>query len=299
MNAIFLPQFDPDLITFEVGGINLAIRWYAIAYVLGFLVAWKWSLALLRQSELWSGRKSPMAPEMSDRLLTWIILGVIAGGRLGYAAFYNPVHFLQNPFDVLAVWLGGMSFHGGLLGLIIATWLFCRLNRISVASVADLISIVAMPGLFFGRIANFINNELWGRPSEMPWAVVVPSGDGSVCPADWTGICSRHPSQLYEALFEGALLCAILSWLAYRRCWLHLPGQLAGLFFTGYGLARFCVEFFREPDGHFVSVDNPVGFALQFSATTGLTMGQLLSVPMVLIGVIVLWQSRWKRRWAA
>ncbi len=297
MNLIFLPQFDPVLFAFNVGGFNFALRWYAISYILGFIVAWQWFLMLMRQPKLWPGGNPPMGTELPDRLLTWIIIGVIIGGRLGYALFYNPNHFLRNPLDVLAIWQGGMSFHGGLSGLVAATWLFCRVNGVAVAGVADAISIVALPGLFFGRIANFINNELWGRPSEAPWAVVISSGDGSVCPPDWTAICARHPSQLYEALLEGVILCAILSWLAYRRHWLHLPGQLTGLFFAGYGTARFVVEFFREPDGQFLSADNPGGFVLQFGEWAGLTMGQALSVPMVLIGLTVIWTARRHRRW--
>ena len=298
MNVIFLPQFDPDLIAFDIGGFGFAVRWYAVAYIAGFIVAWRWFLMLLRRPALWPGGQPPMGTDLPDRLLTWIIIGVIIGGRLGYVIFYSPAHFLANPLDALAIWRGGMSFHGGFAGLVAATWLFCRINGIAVASVADAISIVAMPGLFFGRLANFINHELWGRPSEVPWAVVIPSGDGSVCPADWTAICARHPSQLYEAILEGALLCLVLAWLAYRRNWLHVPGQLTGLFFAGYGTARFLAEFFREPDMQFISASNPGGFALRFSETAGLTMGQSLSVPMILIGLIVLWTARRHRRWA-
>ena len=297
MNAIFLPQFDPNLIAFEIGGFDFAIRWYALSYIAGFLVAWRWFIVLAKRNDIWPNEVPPMTPEMPERLLTWIIIGILAGGRLGYVLFYNPGHFLNNPAEIFAIWQGGMSFHGGFAGLIVATWLFCRLNRLALATVSDAVALVSVPGLFFGRIANFINGELWGRPSDVPWSVVFPSGGGSVCPPDWTGICSRHPSQLYEALLEGVLICILLGWLVYRKKWMHRPGGVAGMFFAGYGAARVFVELFREPDSQFVSAENPHGFVLQFSETFGLTMGQSLTAPMLVIGAVVIWQARWKQRW--
>ncbi len=299
MNAIFLPHISPELVSFTVIGFDFSIRWYALAYILGFLVAWLWFTRLMRRPELWPEGKPPMDRDLPDRLLTWIILGVIAGGRFGYAIFYNPGHYLENPLAVLAIWQGGMSFHGGLAGLVVATWMFCRINRVPVASVADAVAISAMPGLFFGRIANFINNELWGTPSTLPWAVVVPAGDATVCPPDWTAICARHPSQIYEALLEGLFLCALLAWLAYRRGWLQRPGQIAGLFFATYGLVRLAVELVREPDIQFVTADNPAGFVLELGAGFGLTMGQALSLPMILLGALTIGLARRTNRWAS
>ncbi len=297
MNLIFLPQFDPNLVAFEALGFEFALRWYAIAYVLGFVVAWQWFIRMIRYPALWPGERPPAGKDLPDRLLTWIIIGVIAGGRLGYVLFYNPAYFLDNPLQIVAIWQGGMSFHGGLAGLVVATYVFCRLNGLHVPSISDAIAVVAMPGLFFGRLANFINAELWGKPTDLPWAVVFPAGGGSVCPPDWPGICARHPSQLYEAVLEGVVLCALLAYLAYRRRWMHRPGQVAGLFFAGYGIVRFMVEFVREPDEQFVSDVNPLGFALQFGDVSGLTMGQLLSVPMIVAGLLVIWLARWRQLW--
>ena len=283
--AIPLPAFNPELVSFQVFGLNLAIRWYALAYIAGFIVAWRWFIALMERKSLWAN-EPPMDRLASDSLLTWIIIGAILGGRFGYVLFYNPSYYMANPLDAFAVWQGGMSFHGGLTGLIVATVIFCRLNSASIASVGDAISLVAMPGLFFGRIANFINGELWGEPSRLPWAVIYPSGPASVCPETWVGVCSRHPSQLYEAILEGALLCAIFAYLAYKKNAFKIPGQVLGLFFAGYGTARVVVELFRVSDPQMRSLDNPEGHVIEL-AGFGLSMGQVLSVPMILLGIAV------------
>lgn len=293
--AISLPVFNPELFSFDIAGRHFAIHWYAISYVAGFIVAWRWFISLIRRSELWLGNKSPMQIIDADRLLTWIIIGVIIGGRLGYTLFYNPIYYLNNPLEIFAVWQGGMSFHGGFTGLIVAVIIFCRLNRLSIANVGDAISLVCLPGLFFGRVANFVNAELWGEPSQLPWAVIYLEGPASICPPDWTGICSRHPSQLYEAMLEGAVLCAIFAWLVYRKGAFKIPGQLIGLFFIGYGISRSFVELFRVADPQMRTTENPQGYIIQLF-DWGLTMGQVLSIPMIFIGVSVLVWSRRKRK---
>ena len=294
MFAVPLPAFNPELISFEIAGADFAVRWYALSYVAGFLIAWRWFISMMERPGLWPDAP-PMDRAAADRLLTWIIIGAILGGRFGYALFYNPAHYLEYPLEVFAVWRGGMSFHGGLAGLIAATIIFCRLNRAPIASVGDAISVVAMPGLFLGRIANFINGELWGEPSQLPWAVIYPQGLASVCPDGWAGVCSRHPSQIYEALLEGALLCAVFAWLAYRRNAFKIPGQVMGLFFAGYGAARTVAELFRVSDSQMKSAGNPEGYAIQFG-DWGLSMGQTLSLPMIALGIgIFIWSRSAKK----
>lgn len=286
--AIPLPVFDPVLFSFQFSGFTLAIRWYALAYVVGFLIAWQWFVVMVRQPRLWPNEQPPLDSGQLEQLLTWIILGVIAGGRLGYAIFYNPAYFIEHPFEILKIWTGGMSFHGGFAGLILATYLYCKIKKASVANVADAISIVATPGLFFGRVANFINGELWGRPSGVPWAIIYQEGPAAICPEGWVGACSRHPSQLYEAALEGLLLCALLAWIAYRHGWMRYPGRITGLFFLSYGFGRFLVEFFRVPDRQFISESNPAGYVVRLTDSIGLTMGQSLTLPMIAIGLSVL-----------
>ena len=231
-----------------------------------------------------------MTPVQAESLLTWVILGVILGGRLGFVLFYQPAHYLANPAQILRVWEGGMSFHGGFLGVVAATAIFCWRDGIAKLSAADALAVAAPPGLFLGRIANFINAELWGRPTDLPWGVAFP-GDAAQDCLGVAGICARHPSQLYEAALEGLLLGAALLWLVYRRGWLKRPGQVMGLFLAGYGAARFFVEFFRQADAQYITPDNPLGRVLRLG-DFGLSMGQLLSVPMILFGVALILLAR-------
>jgi phosphatidylglycerol:prolipoprotein diacylglycerol transferase len=219
-----------------------------------------------------------------------MILGVILGGRLGYVLFYQPSYYLQNPQEILFVWQGGMAFHGGLLGVIVAGLIFTTRYKIPKLSAADVMALGVPPGILLGRLANFINAELWGRPSEAPWGVAFPTNAAQYCP-DVIGLCTRHPSQLYESLLEGLLLGALLLWLAWRRDAYKTPGLIAGTFFAGYGIARFVVEFVRQPDAQFISDGNPLGLALEMGGY-GLTMGQLLSLPMILIGAYLIRQAR-------
>ncbi|NNK78681.1 MAG: prolipoprotein diacylglyceryl transferase [Litoreibacter sp.] len=284
------PEISPEIFSIEIGGFTFALRWYALAYIAGLVIAWRMVVAMAVRPQLWPGRVSPMEREHPDDLLTWIIVGVVLGGRLGFVLFYQPGYYLSNPGDILKIWQGGMSFHGGFLGVIAAVALFCRRNGLPMVRVGDAIAVATPPGLLLGRLANFINAELWGRPSDLPWAVEFPGMAAQYCPAV-EGVCARHPSQLYEAALEGLVLGGVLIWLAWRKGGLKKPGAMIGVFFAGYGTARFIVEFFRQPDAQFVSEGNPLGLALQF-AGTGMTMGQLLSLPMIIVGVVVVVAAR-------
>ena len=276
------PDISPEIVSVNLFGMTLALRWYALAYIAGLLTGWRLVVAAVSSPRLWSG-PPPMTRDQVERLLTWVIVGVILGGRLGFVLFYQPGYYLTHPLDIPKVWQGGMAFHGGFLGVVVAGALFCRREGIAMLSAADLMAMAVAPGLFLGRVANFINAELWGRATTMPWGVAFPGAAAQDC-AGVLGICARHPSQLYEAALEGLLLGAVLLWLVWRRGWLGRPGAVAGLFFAGYGLARFAVEFFRQPDAYFVTPGNPVGLALHWGGV-GLTMGQLLSLPMIAAGV--------------
>jgi len=275
--AIPYPQIDPALFTISLGGFELSLRWYSLAYIAGLILGWRLIVRLMRCQRLWPGDKAPMTPSQPEDLLTWMILGVVLGGRLGYVLFYNPAHFLANPADILKVWEGGMSFHGGFIGVILGVVLFARLRSIALLQISDAVALAAPAGIFFGRLANFVNGELWGRVTDVPWAMVFPGA----------GPEPRHPSQLYEAGLEGLLLGAVMWWLAYSRSWLKHPGAVAGMFFIGYGLSRSLVENFRQWDAQ-------LGYVIELGAG-GLTMGQMLSLPMVLIGLGFIWNA-WRTR---
>ena len=288
--AIPFPNLSSEIVSIELGGFAFALRWYAMAYIVGILIAWRLGAMAVRRPGLWSDDTPPMTPKQVEDMLTWIILGVILGGRLGFVLFYQPGYYLTNPGDILKVWQGGMAFHGGMLGVGLATWLFLIRHRLAKLSSFDLIACAVPPGLLLGRLANFINAELWGRPTDLPWGVIFPGAAAQDCPAV-RGLCARHPSQLYEALLEGVILGAVLLWMAYRRGGLKHPGKMTGMFLAGYGLARFLVEFVRQPDAQFISPGNPLGLAWHLSGF-GLTMGQLLSLPMVALGMWLILRAR-------
>ncbi len=253
------PQIDPVLVS--IGPIS--IHWYAVAYLLGFVLGiWRCKILATRFA---MGPK----PIDYDDFLTWAVIGTILGGRIGYVFFYNAPYFLEHPVEAFHIWNGGMSFHGGMLGVILSTILFARLRKIPFLSFTDILSCATPIGLFFGRIANFVNGELFGRHTDVPWGVVFPYGGDS----------PRHPSQLYEALLEGALLFIILFVLSRNKKFGQIPGFLSGVFLTLYSLFRFGVEFFREPDPQ-------LGFLF-----AGATMGQMLSIPMFLGGLYLLYRS--------
>ena len=257
--ALPFPTIDPVLIA--VG--PFAVRWYALAYVAGLVIGWRTLRVLVA--------KSPTAgtAEDVDDFLLWATLGVVLGGRIGYVLFYNLAYFVGQPSEILMVWKGGMSFHGGFLGVVAATVMFTRKRKLPLVAFGDRLAVVAPIGLFFGRLANFINGELFGRVTDVSWGVVFPRG----------GPLPRHPSQIYEALLEGALLFTILFVLSRRESLRARPGILIGVFLAGYGLARSFVELFRQPDAH-------IGFL-----DAGTTMGQWLSLPMVVLGVLLIWRS--------
>lgn len=283
------PDISPTLFEIELFGFTLALRWYALAYIAGLLFGWWIILRAVRTPRLWSGAP-PLTPAQVERFLTWAVFGVILGGRLGYVIFYDPQTYLADPLQIVRVWEGGMAFHGGFAGVVVAGLIFCRRERIPMLSLGDLLAMAAPVGLMLGRLANFINAELWGRPTTLPWGVIFPGEAAQNC-AGVIGLCARHPSQLYQAALEGLVLAVVLIWLAFRRGWLKRPGALMGLFLAGYGLARFLVEFVRQPDAQFVSPGNPVGWALQFGGY-GLTMGQILSLPMIAAGLWFVLRAR-------
>jgi phosphatidylglycerol:prolipoprotein diacylglycerol transferase len=268
--ALPFPAIDPILIS--IG--PFAIRWYALAYVAGLLGGWYVARRLAANAELWRPLRQPTPTDVDD-LLVWVALGVVLGGRLGYVLFYNFATYLEDPTEIFAVWRGGMSFHGGFLGAILAILLLARARGLNGLQMLDMAAVVTPIGLFFGRIANFINGELWGRPApDFPYAVVFPHG----------GPEPRHPSQLYEAFGEGLVLLLVMT-IAVRRFGFRRPGLLGGIFVLGYAIARIICEFFREPDPQ-------LGFLFGASVDAlsgGITMGMLLSIPMALVGATAIW----------
>ncbi|MFZ5669476.1 MAG: prolipoprotein diacylglyceryl transferase [Pseudomonadota bacterium] len=260
------PDFDP--VIFSIG--PLAIRWYALAYVAGILLGWRYAIRLVRKARLWGGQAPIATPEQIDDLILWVTLGVILGGRIGYVLFYAPNLIWREPLEIFQVWKGGMSFHGGFAGVVVAVIGFARANRIDMLRLGDLVAPAAPIGLFFGRVANFINGELWGRETMVPWGIIFPAG----------GPWPRHPSQLYEAALEGLALFAILWFATHRMLWIQRRGMLTGLFLAGYGLFRILLEGLREPDAHM-----PEFFR------TAVTMGSLLSIPMLLTGLWLIWRA--------
>lgn len=246
-----------DPVALQLG--PLALRWYSLAYIGGIVAAWVLLLQMVKRPG------SPMTREQVDDLITWCTLGVIAGGRLGYVIFYDPAKFLANPLDLFKLWEGGMAFHGGLAGVILAILLYARKHGLSALRILDYAAVVTPIGLLLGRFANFVNGELWGRPTDGTWGLIFPHA----------GPEPRHPSQLYEAALEGALLLLVLSWLFWRTDARLKPGLLGGVFIAGYGLSRFAIEFFREPDAQLGVL------------SMGLTMGQLLSLPMIAGGLFL------------
>lgn len=277
--AIPFPDWiRPEVFTIpKIGPVGpLPLRWYALAYIFGLLLGWRYMVWAVNKQTLWTPAQGRPSALQLDDYLFYATLGVILGGRLGYVLFYmlpdaaSMADLAASPLKVFAIWEGGMSFHGGLAGVIIATVLFARANKIPMWTLGDLVALAAPIGLFFGRCANFINAELYGRATDAPWGVIFPGQT-----------VARHPSQLYEAVLEGLVLFGVLSWLATQRRALQTPGLIAGVFLAGYGAARICVEFFREPDSQMPE------------ALRGyLTMGMILSLPMVIAGLWLVMRRR-------
>jgi phosphatidylglycerol:prolipoprotein diacylglycerol transferase len=271
--AIPFPIIDP--VAIAIGPV--ALRWYGLAYVAGLLGGWLYARWLVGRDGLWGGLKRPTKPELDD-LLVWVAVGVVLGGRLGYVLFYDLASYIEEPLEILAIWRGGMSFHGGLIGATLALALFGRRHGYDPFSIFDIAAAVVPIGLFFGRIANFINGELWGRVApDFAYAMVFPNG----------GPVPRHPSQIYQAFLEGLVLFVLLA-IVVRRFGFHKPGLVAGVFGIGYGLVRIFSEFFREPDPQ-------LGYLFGHSVGAlggGITMGMVLSLPMLLIGGWLVMRAR-------
>ncbi|MEQ1687690.1 MAG: prolipoprotein diacylglyceryl transferase [Sphingopyxis sp.] len=258
----------------------LPIRFYALAYIIGIFGAYWGVRRMLRQPG------APMADRHTDDLLFYAMLGVILGGRIGYVLFYGLSHYIAAPLDIFKLWDGGMSFHGGVAVVTLAIWWVTRRNALSFLRTCDYIACAVPWGMMLGRLANFINGELWGRVTDVPWAMTfpcdLPAGPGECI----SSMLPRHPSQLYEAGLEGALLLAVMTYVFWRTDKRYYPGWLVGLFTIGIGLSRFIVEFFRQPDEQLS----------EFAASTGLSMGQWLTIPMILIGVWLMWTARGRRQ---
>ena len=292
--ALMFPDIRPEIFTvpavklgaWSIGPIS--IRWYAMAYIAGILLGWRYAVGLVTNVKLWRGTTPTATPLQIDDMILWLTVGIIAGGRIGYVLFYmlpladQRAALAADPLEVFKIWQGGMSFHGGAIGVVLALIGFARRQRIDILRLADIVAACAPIGLFFGRIANFINGELWGRPTTLPWGMIfcgphVPTyGDGQ-CIA---GFIPRHPSQLYEASLEGLALFLILRWATHRAGWLQRQGAVAGLFMVAYGTFRIALENVRNPDQ---GLDH---------LPLGLTMGIILSVPMVVAGAVLIWRGR-------
>jgi phosphatidylglycerol:prolipoprotein diacylglycerol transferase len=262
--VVAFPVIDPIIFEITLGPLSFALRWYALAYIAGIVGGWWLARPLVELSPRAASRE-----QLADAV-TWITLGIILGGRLGYVLFYRPGYYVTVPWEALFVWQGGMSFHGGMLGVAIAMLWFCRRERLDPLLLTDRVATVVPIGLFLGRLANFINGELWGRVSDVPWAMVFPYG----------GPEPRHPSQLYQAFLEGICLFALLQALVRVPSVRARPGMLCGVFLAGYGVARVIGEVFRQPDEN-------LGFLFG-----GVTMGQLLSLPMVAVGAWLIVRAR-------
>jgi phosphatidylglycerol:prolipoprotein diacylglycerol transferase len=272
------PDIDPVLV--QLG--PFAIRWYALAYIAGILIGWRYATGLLRNTALWTHRPAPMTPDQMDDLILWIAIGIIGGGRLGHVLFYTPAMIFEDPIGIVQVWEGGMSFHGGVIGVSIAMILFSLRNKLDLLRIADVVAPAYPIGHFLGRCANFINGELWGREApDLPWGVVfcnerLRAAGGGEC---YAGTVARHPSQLYEALFEGLILFLILLWATHRAKLGNRRGVITGIFLAFYGVFRIAIETVRQPDAGLENLP------------LGLTMGMYLSIPMLLGGAYLIWRG--------
>ena len=259
------PHIDPVLV--HLG--PFAIRWYALAYIVSILLGWRYMSGILKNARLWTHRPPPLSGERLDDLILWLTLGIVVGGRLGYVLFYSTSLIWTHPIEILKTWNGGMSFHGGALGVFIAGLIFCRRYKADPLRLGDLMVCAEPIGGFFVRVANFINGELWGRPTDAPWGIVFPGA----------GPQARHPSQIYEALLEGVAMFLLLRWASHGKALLNRRGVVMGLFLAGYGIVRISLENVRQPDAQMPLFP------------FGLTMGMMLSTPMLLAGLFLIWRG--------
>jgi phosphatidylglycerol---prolipoprotein diacylglyceryl transferase len=290
--ALQFPDFDP--VVFAVPALHLGsltlgpfpVRWYALAYIAGIFLGYRYCVALVRNQRLWGARTPTATPVQLESLMLWVTFAIILGGRIGYVLFYMLVSpqqradLFEHPYIVFEIWTGGMSFHGAAIGVGLALIGFARANRLVLLGVTDLVAASEPIGQFFGRLANFVNGELWGRPTNVPWGMIfcnhhVAQENGGACPAEV--MVPRHPSQLYEAALEGVVLFLVLRFATHRLKWLQRPGATTGLWLIGYGAIRIALENVRNPD---IGMPN---FPL------GLTMGMMLSIPMILLGTALIW----------
>ena len=265
-SAIRWDNLGLDPIALDLGFFQL--RWYSLAYLAGIIVGWWYLLKLIDRPG------APLARRHADDMVFYATLGILLGGRLGYVLFYRPEFYLENPAEIVQLWDGGMSFHGGVIGVSLGILWMARKHGLSWLRIHDYVACCVPFGLFFGRLANFVNGELWGRAADVPWAIIFPTG----------GEVARHPSQLYEALLEGPILFAILWFLFWKTDARYQPGKLVGTFILGYGLARFAVEFVRQPDAGLENL------------SWGLSMGQTLSTPMILGGLYLIATAKGRRQ---
>ena len=273
-NAIVWSDLGLDPVALDLGFFEL--RWYSLAYLAGIFIGYWYLLKLIKQPG------SPMARRHADDLVFYAALGIILGGRVGYVLFYNLSYYLQNPLDILRLWDGGMSFHGGMIGTVLGILYLSRKEKLQWLRVHDYVACCVPFGLFFGRVANFVNHELWGAPTSVPWGVRFPeiiAGMLVIGPA-------RHPTQIYVAILEGIVLFVILWWMFWKTQARYEPGKLVGAFTLFYGLFRFLIEFVREPDAQLVG----------FANSTGLHMGQWLSLPMIILGAWLMWTAKSRRQ---
>jgi phosphatidylglycerol---prolipoprotein diacylglyceryl transferase len=268
MSLLEIPFPEINPIALQIG--PLAVRWYGLAYAAGLIIGWLYIRQLLRRPQLWKNNTAPMSPDDADELLLWVAAGVILGGRLGHVLFYHSGYYFSNPMEILAIWKGGMSFHGGLLGTGLGMYIYARRSGISVWPVMDLVSAAVPIGLFFGRVANFINAEVVGSPTDMPWGMVFPG----------SGAEPRHPAMLYEAALEGVALFIILRYLTHVKLSLKMPGLTSGVFLTGYAVFRIFSELFKIVDYRLVHADYPI------------TKGMVYSVPMLFLGIWFIYRAR-------
>ncbi|MDA9207436.1 prolipoprotein diacylglyceryl transferase [Octadecabacter sp.] len=298
--GIPFPDISPEIFSISLFGLTFALRWYAMGYIVGILIGWWIATRAIARHALWRNDTPPLTRDQIEDLLTWVIIGVIAGGRLGYVLFYGDGQFRDDPLSILRVWDGGMSFHGGFIGVCLTVILCARRYGAALGDVANILALTATPAILLVRLANFINAELYGRATDLPWGMKFPSmcfdpvQQPCATAGEWfyygTEV-TRHPSQLYEAGLEGLLLGAVILFLAFARGWLKRQWSLVAVFLMGYGLSRFVIEFARQPDVQFTSPSNPIGWAYDFGSW-GLTQGQALSIPMILAGFILVLVTR-------